>query len=316
MEYCVEEASKTSSTGVKLNHFTPSFSDDFWAVNGVSGDDFFVDGLLDFSSDGSFLEEDDNSQVLKHTDDSKNDKISSLSPVKIVNNEDKATTIVSDTELCFPVDDVADLEWVSQFVEDSFSGGGYFLTCSERKPETETVNLVAVNPSFRNLVQKKARSKRSRTGGRVWSLRLSSSLTDSSNSCSSSSSCTSNALLPTQEILGRPPTVKRQKKKKPVATADTPGSGWPQQPRRCSHCLVQKTPQWRAGPLGAKTLCNACGVRFKSGRLFPEYRPAGSPNFSSEVHSNNHRKVLEMRQKKEAEEGGPPPPVAGSGRSI
>lgn len=103
MEYCVEEASKTSSTGVKLNHFTPSFSDDFWAVNGVSGDDFFVDGLLDFSSDGSFLEEDDNSQVLKHTDDSKNDKISSLSPVKIVNNEDKATTIVSDTELCFPV---------------------------------------------------------------------------------------------------------------------------------------------------------------------------------------------------------------------
>ncbi|GKV53523.1 hypothetical protein SLEP1_g60044 [Rubroshorea leprosula] len=71
------------------------------------------------------------------------------------------------------------------------------------------------------------------------------------------------------------------------------GSG--QQPRRCSHCLAQKTPQWRAGPLGPKTLCNACGVRYKSGRLLPEYRPAKSPTFVSYLHSNSHKKVLEMR---------------------
>jgi hypothetical protein len=70
--------------------------------------------------------------------------------------------------------------------------------------------------------------------------------------------------------------------------------------RRCGHCGVQKTPQWRAGPMGAKTLCNACGVRFKSGRLLPEYRPACSPSFVSSIHSNSHRKVLEMRRKKEA----------------
>ncbi|KAF9592076.1 hypothetical protein IFM89_011826 [Coptis chinensis] len=67
------------------------------------------------------------------------------------------------------------------------------------------------------------------------------------------------------------------------------------QPRRCTHCLSQKTPQWRAGPLGPKTLCNACGVRFKSGRLLPEYRPAKSPTFVSYMHSNSHKKVLEMR---------------------
>ncbi|RRT47592.1 hypothetical protein B296_00027680 [Ensete ventricosum] len=67
------------------------------------------------------------------------------------------------------------------------------------------------------------------------------------------------------------------------------------QPRRCSHCLSQKTPQWRAGPLGPKTLCNACGVRFKSGRLLPEYRPAKSPTFVSYKHSNSHKKVMEMR---------------------
>ncbi|WOG99934.1 hypothetical protein DCAR_0519290 [Daucus carota subsp. sativus] len=68
-----------------------------------------------------------------------------------------------------------------------------------------------------------------------------------------------------------------------------------QQPRRCSHCLSQKTPQWRAGPAGPKTLCNACGVRYKSGRLLPEYRPAKSPTFVSYKHSNSHKKVLEMR---------------------
>uniref|UniRef100_M1ATZ4 AG-motif binding protein-2 n=3 Tax=Solanum tuberosum TaxID=4113 RepID=M1ATZ4_SOLTU len=68
--------------------------------------------------------------------------------------------------------------------------------------------------------------------------------------------------------------------------------------RRCQHCGADKTPQWRAGPLGPKTLCNACGVRYKSGRLLPEYRPANSPSFSAAAHSNSHRKVLEMRKHK------------------
>ncbi|KAM7252924.1 hypothetical protein ACFE04_008686 [Oxalis oulophora] len=69
--------------------------------------------------------------------------------------------------------------------------------------------------------------------------------------------------------------------------------------RKCLHCGSGETPQWRAGPMGPKTLCNACGVRFKSGRLVPEYRPANSPTFSSWLHSNSHRKVVEMRKKKE-----------------
>jgi hypothetical protein len=69
--------------------------------------------------------------------------------------------------------------------------------------------------------------------------------------------------------------------------------------RRCTHCASEKTPQWRTGPLGPKTLCNACGVRFKSGRLMPEYRPAASPTFVLTHHSNSHRKVMELRRQKE-----------------
>ncbi|KAG2260683.1 hypothetical protein Bca52824_079977 [Brassica carinata] len=69
--------------------------------------------------------------------------------------------------------------------------------------------------------------------------------------------------------------------------------------RRCTHCETTKTPQWREGPNGPKTLCNACGVRFRSGRLVPEYRPASSPTFIPSLHSNSHRKIIEMRRKEE-----------------
>ncbi|GER41675.1 GATA transcription factor [Striga asiatica] len=83
---------------------------------------------------------------------------------------------------------------------------------------------------------------------------------------------------------------------RPISSSDG-GNG-----RKCLHCQTDKTPQWRAGPMGPKTLCNACGVRYKSGRLLPEYRPASSPTFSSGLHSNSHRKVVEMRKLKQMAE--------------
>jgi len=30
----------------------------------------------------------------------------------------------------------------------------------------------------------------------------------------------------------------------------------------CSHCEKTETPQWRRGPLGPRTLCNSCGLRY------------------------------------------------------
>ncbi|WZZ54591.1 hypothetical protein YC2023_054698 [Brassica napus] len=67
--------------------------------------------------------------------------------------------------------------------------------------------------------------------------------------------------------------------------------------RMCTHCETTETPQWREGPCGPKTLCNACGVRFRSGCLLPEYRPSSSPSFIPSLHSNSHRKIIEMRRK-------------------
>jgi hypothetical protein len=31
-------------------------------------------------------------------------------------------------------------------------------------------------------------------------------------------------------------------------------------PKRCHSCNIAKTPEWRRGPDGAGTLCNACGL--------------------------------------------------------
>ncbi|KAL8224133.1 hypothetical protein R6Q57_019608 [Mikania cordata] len=79
----------------------------------------------------------------------------------------------------------------------------------------------------------------------------------------------------------------------PNHNQNQPGQGV----RKCLHCEITKTPQWRACPMGPKTLCNACGVRYKSGRPFPEYRPAASPTFVPTLHSNSHKKVVKMRTK-------------------
>lgn len=32
-------------------------------------------------------------------------------------------------------------------------------------------------------------------------------------------------------------------------------------PGKCHSCSIRETPEWRRGPDGARTLCNACGLR-------------------------------------------------------
>lgn len=36
--------------------------------------------------------------------------------------------------------------------------------------------------------------------------------------------------------------------------------------KKCEACSATSTPQWRRGPSGARTLCNACGVKYSQGR--------------------------------------------------
>ncbi|PIN24189.1 GATA-4/5/6 transcription factor [Handroanthus impetiginosus] len=186
----------------------------------------------------------------------------------------------SGNELCVPYDDLAELEWLSNFVEESFSTDDLrFIptnnaAAAAKTAATDTSSSATTTHSPPTLpifpsdvsVPGKARSKRSRAAPCDWSSRLL-------------------LLSPTSNAKTTPPPKNRE-------PTETPG-------RKCLHCASEKTPQWRTGPMGPKTLCNACGVRYKSGRLVPEYRPAASPTFVSTKHSNSHRKVMELRRQKE-----------------
>ncbi|KAH9665771.1 GATA transcription factor 12 [Citrus sinensis] len=188
-------------------------------------------------------------------------------------------------ELCVPYDDLAELEWLSNFVEDSFSmdqtlqksdleflSGSKSLTPESSSSSTrlEPVSPKASNPVFlpETPLPGKARSKRPRAAPCDWSTRL-------------------------LHVSPKGPSVERESPN-PLMHTESGDSV-----RKCLHCASEKTPQWRTGPMGPKTLCNACGVRYKSGRLVPEYRPAASPTFVSAKHSNSHRKVMELRRQKE-----------------
>ncbi|XP_022763189.1 GATA transcription factor 5-like [Durio zibethinus] len=307
MEYCMEDRALKSSvrgelTMQKTQHVV---FDDCFVMNVVNGavgcEDFSVDCFFDFTNgefEEGYLEEEE-----------EKDSVSISSQERVADDDSNSNSSSFSFDSLLPDDDeIAGLEWVSHFVDDSLpelplscpvfrqQSENHAKTRFEKEPEPDFVKT----PCFPSSVPSKARSKRAKPTGRTWSVgsmprsELSSS-TASSSSTSSGFSMTSTVTELANDFTD-PPTKKQ--KKKPAAQASGFSSGNPFQ-RRCSHCQVQKTPQWRTGPLGAKTLCNACGVRYKSGRLFPEYRPACSPTFSCNMHSNSHRKVLEMRQKKE-----------------
>lgn len=186
------------------------------------------------------------------------------------------------------------MQWLSIFVEDCLSGTTSFaspppVTPTNTFKTSQNPTITQKSNSFENLsvpFPAKARTKRKKTKAD------SNYLTYSKES----------PLLHQKHWLAESELLIIPKMEKidnlQVNAEKGNGNGGelpPLQPRRCSHCLSHRTPQWRAGPLGPKTLCNACGVRFKSGRLHPEYRPAKSPTFLSYKHSNSHKKVMEMR---------------------
>ncbi|TVU21000.1 hypothetical protein EJB05_30609 [Eragrostis curvula] len=54
-----------------------------------------------------------------------------------------------------------------------------------------------------------------------------------------------------------------------MASADhkIAGIGVPEEGRRsCVECRATTTPMWRSGPTGPRSLCNACGIRYRKKR--------------------------------------------------
>jgi len=181
-------------------------------------------------------------------------------------------------------------------------------------------------PDYRDVsVPGRARSKRSRTGVRIWTSKIlpTSSSVSSFESMGDDSYTTSYSPIVSEDSVvdgAEQDDEDSQSSKRCKVTNSSPNGSQTTsivsnvsnssskgrkknqdnaQAWRCMHCQTQKTPQWRTGPMGPKTLCNACGVRYKSGRLLPEYRPASSPTYVAAKHSHSHKKVLEMRRERE-----------------
>ncbi|XP_019198448.1 PREDICTED: GATA transcription factor 8-like [Ipomoea nil] len=228
-------------------------------------------------------------------------------------------------ELSVPYEDIVQLEWLSAFVEESFSDGGLTLGKENYplnpKPESDKKFQAASSPIsvLESSSSSSSSSNSSCSGGKAMPLSPSQRGAQRARSkrprpvafnprpvmqLIETPQVESFADSPAKKVPRPPAGAGEQKKKKKIkfSMPALPNPGAPNQDqggavRKCMHCEITKTPQWRAGPMGPKTLCNACGVRYKSGRLFPEYRPAASPTFVPSLHSNSHKKVVEMRTK-------------------
>ncbi|XP_027332314.1 GATA transcription factor 12-like [Abrus precatorius] len=293
--------------------FQSTFSSQFPCDNKTNNaDQFIVEDLLDFSNDDAIISDATfhDSVPGNSTDSSTFTAVESCNSSSFSGSDpntlaDVGCRNLSDEhfsgDLCVPYDDLAELEWLSNFVEESFSSedlqklqrisgikAGNDDVSEAREFHSEpNRNSPIFNPEVS--VPAKARSKRSRGPPCNWTSRL---LVLSPTSSSSEP----DVVVPTP-APPVPVTTKKHAKATPRKKDSGDGSGG--DGRKCLHCATDKTPQWRTGPMGPKTLCNACGVRYKSGRLVPEYRPAASPTFVLTKHSNSHRKVLELRRQKE-----------------
>ncbi|XP_061350874.1 GATA transcription factor 12-like [Gastrolobium bilobum] len=293
--------------------FCPQFPSDNKSNNNASATDhFIVEDLLDFSNDDAIITDTTFDSVPGISTDS-----STVTAVDSCNSSSFSPNLVADIgcrnisdgnlsgDLCVPYDDLAELEWLSNFVEESFSSEDLqkLQLISGMKARHDDASKAREfhsepnrnNPIFNNEVSvpAKARSKRTRGPPCNWTSRLL-VLSPTTSSCSDP-----DFIIPTPTSPSVAASLPSKKPAKVAPRKKEGGDGSGGDGRKCLHCATDKTPQWRTGPMGPKTLCNACGVRYKSGRLVPEYRPAASPTFVLTKHSNSHRKVLELRRQKE-----------------
>ncbi|KAL1212775.1 GATA transcription factor 23 [Cardamine amara subsp. amara] len=80
--------------------------------------------------------------------------------------------------------------------------------------------------------------------------------------------------------------------------------------RCCSDCKTTKTPMWRGGPAGPKSLCNACGIRLRKQRrsellgirMVHSHKALGFKKINPKSSSHGSVSVKKLRILKEEEQ--------------
>uniref|UniRef100_A0ACD5U4B0 Uncharacterized protein n=1 Tax=Avena sativa TaxID=4498 RepID=A0ACD5U4B0_AVESA len=303
------DASNVAGAGTPMSHHGGNYSvaaHHFYGMQPMGDANMRVDELLDLSSAGAH----DFFPAAAHdffpaAADNGIHHLGGGATTPSATSSDHQTSMLSFAdEFYIPREEAAELEWLSKFVDDSYSDMPNYssaahaaMAAAANAASNGGGGSAGQDSCITAVPGRGARSKRSRVSAvaaAAWHSLMPRppSQSSPSSSCSSSDFPSSTQVRPSGSNVGS-----RSKKQVPMVGGEVglvEGGV-----RRCTHCASEKTPQWRTGPLGPKTLCNACGVRFKSGRLVPEYRPAASPTFLLTQHSNSHRKVMELRRQKE-----------------
>ncbi|ORX56162.1 hypothetical protein DM01DRAFT_1303547 [Hesseltinella vesiculosa] len=91
---------------------------------------------------------------------------------------------------------------------------------------------------------------------------------------------------PTTPPAPSPPSdhsPKQRHKYKPRGPAVATSKSWrirPTEKKKCESCHTSQSPEWRRGPSGHRTLCNACGLRYSRSLSKKDQRPPLSPVFA------------------------------------
>jgi len=77
-----------------------------------------------------------------------------------------------------------------------------------------------------------------------------------------------------------------------------PASGTGEPVRCCTSCGALNSPEWRKGPNGVKSLCNACGLRFSRAQA----RKSKPPKNNSVAANNQFKKAQQMQQQQQLQQ--------------
>ncbi|KAG1455861.1 hypothetical protein G6F56_006967 [Rhizopus delemar] len=88
-------------------------------------------------------------------------------------------------------------------------------------------------------------------------------------------------LKPNKKASSSKPSVTTSKSSNPI--------------KKCLYCGCKTTPMWRRGPQGAGTLCNACGVKWKHGKILNDCPPE-SPEKKRKTSMTGGKKTNNKKQ--------------------